>query len=77
MSEPSPQAVAWMRQWQAAGPALEAVRRLELRALTEEEALAASEALLSMAALTPAPKDRLTSSGLVIQQALLHRRRPR
>jgi hypothetical protein len=66
-----------MAQWRAAGPALEEIRAREIRALTDEEALAASEDLLSLAASTPLPPERLRWSGLVAQQALLHRRRPR
>ena len=74
---PPSRAVTWLRQWQAAGPALEEVRKRELRELRDDEALAATEALLSMAAATPLPPERLLTSGLVAQQALLHRRRPR
>lgn len=77
MTDVSAQAAAWMAQWRAAGPALEEVRAREIRALTDEEALAASEDLLSLAASTPLPPERLCGSGLVAQQALLHRRRPR
>ncbi len=74
---PASAASSWLKQWQAAGPALEEVRRRELRELRDEEALAAAEALLSLAASSPLPEERLRSSGLVAQQALLHRRRPR
>lgn len=77
MKGASSRAEFWLRQWRAAGPALEAVRRRELRALSDEQALAATEALLSMAHLAPLPPERLLSSGLVTQQALLHRRLPR
>ena len=66
---------AWMGQWRRAGPALEAQRRQELRAMSEAEALAASEALLSLLAVVPVDPNRLTDSGLVRQQALFHRRR--
>ncbi len=66
-----------MRQWRTAGPALEEVRKRELRDLTDERALAATDELLSMANLAPLPPERLLSSGLVTQQALLHNRRPR
>ena len=66
---------AWMEQWRRAGPALEAQRRQELRAMSEAEALAASEALLSLLAVVPVDPNRLTDSGLVRQQALFHRRR--
>jgi hypothetical protein len=77
VADVSAQAAAWMAQWKAAGPALEEVRAREVRALTDEEALAAAEDLLSLPASTPLPPERLRSSGLVVQQALLHRRRPR
>lgn len=77
MTEATSRAVSWLRQWRAAGPALEEVRKRELRDLTDERALAATEELLSMARLAPLPPERLLSSGLVTQQALLHHRRPR
>ena len=64
----------WMSQWRRAAGALERQRKDELRALSEREALAASEALLSLFDLTTLDPDRLTSSGLVRQQALFHRR---
>ncbi len=66
-----------MRQWKAAGPALEELRRRELFGLTDAEALSASETLLSMAAAGRLPAHRRESSGLVEQQALFHRTRRR
>ena len=66
---------AWLAQWRSAARALEEQRKLELRALGEREALAASDALLSLAMLTPIDPARLTDSGLVRLQTLLHRRR--
>jgi uncharacterized protein YidB (DUF937 family) len=66
---------AWAMQWRRAAGALEAQRKDELRALSGQEALAASDALLSLAATLPLAMDRLTGSGLVSQQALFHRRR--
>lgn len=65
---------AWMMQWRRAAVALEGERRRELRALTDRDALAASEALLSLAMALPIDARRLTDSGLVRQQALFHRR---
>jgi hypothetical protein len=65
---------AWVMQWRHAAVALEEQRRRELRALTEQEALAASDALLCLAAALPLDTRRLTDSGLVRQQALFHRR---
>ena len=67
---------AWMAQRRAAGPQLLEVRRRELRSLTDEEALRASEILLSVASGTPCSAERLRYSGLVDQQALFHSRRP-
>lgn len=58
------------RRWRRAGAALEAVRRRELRELTDAEALAAAETLLSLAPLLP-PKADLT--GLVEQQRIFAR----
>lgn len=64
----------WIRQWKSAAGALAEQRRIDLRRMTDAEALAAAENLLSLvetATLNPA---RQVSSGLVEQQALLHRR---
>ena len=44
---------AWMEQWRRAGPALKAQRRQELRAMSEADALAACETLLSLVAVAP------------------------
>jgi len=64
---------AWMTQWRRAAVALEEQRKRELRALSDREALAASDALLALAVVLPLPPRRLTDSGLVRQQALFHR----
>lgn len=77
VKEISSRAASWLQQWRAAGPALEEVRKQELRDLTAEEALAATDELLSMAIPAPLSSERLLSSGLVLQQAVLHRRRQR
>ena len=77
MKDDSARAVSWLQQWRAAGPALEEVRERELGDLTDEQALAATEALLSIESTMPLPPDRLGTSGLVAQQALFHRRAPR
>ncbi len=61
----------WIEQWQAAGEALRVQRARELAALSDEEALAAADALLTIAASVELPPDPRTSSGLVEQQALL------
>ena len=65
---------AWMAQWLAGRSALREQRARELRVLTDALALAAAEALLSVGNLPGLPESRRTSSGLVRQQALLHRR---
>jgi hypothetical protein len=62
----------WLRQWKDAGTALAANRREELARLTEERALAASEALLSLVTTVALSPRRLHWSGLVEQQALFH-----
>jgi hypothetical protein len=64
----------WLRQWNAAGPALAANRREELRRLSDERALAASEALLSLLTTVSLSPARRRWSGLVEQQALFSRR---
>ena len=61
-----------VEQWRSAAIALESVRRQELRDLTDEEALQAADALLSLVPLAPAD-ERLT--GLVDQQRLFARAR--
>ena len=58
----------------AAGPALAAKRREELLHLSEERALAASEALLSLVTTVTLNPGRVGWSGLIEQQALFHRR---
>jgi len=62
----------WMAQWRAAGAALRAQRASELAALSNEQALAAADALLSMDLAAALPEGRPASSGLVRQQALFH-----
>ncbi len=64
-----------MMQWRRAAVALEEQRKRELRALSDQEALAASDALLSPALILPLDASRLTDSGLARQQALFHLRR--
>ena len=60
-------AAAVVAQWRHAGPALEQVRRDELRRLTDADALAAAEELLDLVRLLPPPSGM---SGLVEQQRL-------
>ena len=64
----------WLRQWNDATPALAANRREELLRLSDERALAASEALLSLVTTVSLSPHRLHSSGFVEQQAIFHRR---
>lgn len=65
-----------MAQWRSAAIALAEQRARELGDLTAADALAASEALLSLALAVPIDPQRLTGSGLVRQQELFHRRVP-
>ncbi len=67
---------AWARGWQETGKALEAIRRSELRALTPEKALRATDDLLSLGAEMTLSAERRRISGLVEQQRLLARLRP-
>jgi hypothetical protein len=64
----------WLRQWSDASPALAAKRREALLHLSDERALAASEALLSLVTTVSLNPRRFHSSGLATQQALFHRR---
>lgn len=64
-----------MAQWRSAERDLAQLRRRDLAALTDDQALAESEILLALAAATPVPPERLRTSGLVAQQAIFHRRR--
>jgi hypothetical protein len=67
---------AWARTWQETGKALDTIRRAELRALTPEKALRATDNLLSLGAETPLSAERRHTSGLVEQQRLFSRLRP-
>jgi hypothetical protein len=69
-------AQAWMAQWRGAAVALADQRVRELRALTDEDARAAIVVLLDLGASLPISPEREKTSGLVIQQALFHRKRP-
>lgn len=63
-----------MKQWLSAGPALAEQRKEDLRRMSNRQALAASEALLSLVTVASIAPSRRAYSGLVEQQALLHRR---
>lgn len=64
---------AYVRLWVETGRLLDDLRWRELAALTPARALEAADALIEAALLTPLPATRRESSGLVEQQALLHR----
>ncbi len=67
----------WVAQWRETGAVLAEMRREHLRRLSEEDALAATHALLSLADSAFISPSRRATSGLVQQQALLRRlRRP-
>jgi hypothetical protein len=66
----------WMAQWRAAASELAEQHARELRELTGEQARAAAESLLELGASLPLAPDRERTSGLVVQQALFHGRRP-
>jgi hypothetical protein len=55
---------------------LEDLRWRELAALSDEAARAVSDALIDLALQVPLPAERRSTSGLVEQQALFHRRKP-
>lgn len=65
---------AWVAGWRRAGAALADRRARELRKLTREQALAASEALLALALMVPVDPRRVTGSGLVEEQRRFRRR---
>lgn len=64
---------AYVRRWAETGRLLEQIRWREVARLTPDRALAATDALIDAALLVPLPRNRRESSGLVEQQALLHR----
>jgi hypothetical protein len=74
---PKAQHREWMRQWRSAARALRDERRRRLANMTDDEARAATAARLDLAARVPVPPQRLSTSGLVEQQAILRGRRPR
>lgn len=64
----------WMLQWRRAALALAEVHRQELAVMSEGEALAAAERVLS-SDMPPVPSHRRSTSGLVEQQRLFQQRR--
>ena len=65
---------AYVRRWVETGHILERLRWQELRALDDALVLCASDDLIESALLVPLPPHRRQWSGLIEQQALLHRR---
>jgi hypothetical protein len=65
----------YVRRWAETGRVLEELRWRELAALGDQQALGAADALIEAALLVPLPEARRRWSGLVEQQALLHRSR--
>lgn len=61
----------WVENWLVTGPLLEAIRNDELRSMTQEGALRASEAVLDLAGRGWRDPAKDPHSGLVEQQALL------
>jgi hypothetical protein len=66
---------AWARKWAHAGEALAEVRRAELRTMSAEQALAASDDLLSLSDRLSSSSTKWTTSGQVELQRLLCRGR--
>jgi nitroreductase len=62
----------WLEQWKRAGVELARERKRALRGMTDDEALAASEAVLALADPSKLSSSRRETSGLVEQQALFH-----
>jgi len=66
---------AWMKQWRAAAIALHHVKREELRAMRDEDAVAAFNALDLPPHDFPRAADRMDGSGLVEQQRIFQKAR--
>ena len=60
----------WVETWKFAGPELERIKKEELRAMTDREAAADAEMILSVPVDDWTPESRKVSSGLVEQQRL-------
>ena len=65
----------WVEQWRITGPMLEAIKREDLQAMTEAEACAISESLLSAIPFPRPPGPRDHYSGLIEQQRIFARAR--
>ena len=77
MSTSPEDAARWVRQWEGASRALAEQRRVELRGLSENQAAAIADSLLSMPNLPPLSEERLLWSGLVEFHQWLSPRPPR
>lgn len=66
----------WMQQWNSSARDLALQRSRDLSGLTDAEALAVAENLLSLVSPSEISIARLSWSGLVEQQAAFHRRSP-
>ncbi len=66
---------AWMAQWRSAEVALRQVKREELRAMTDEDAVAAFNALDMPPELAYRSPERANSNGLVEQQRIFQKAR--
>jgi hypothetical protein len=62
----------WMAQWRQSAAALARVRADELSHLSAADALAATDTLLAIGANVPLSVERLTWSGLIECQRILH-----
>jgi hypothetical protein len=58
----------WTQQWRVAERGLAEQKRVEMAAMTDDEARAQTQKLLSLAATIPLSEERLLTSGLVEQQ---------
>jgi hypothetical protein len=65
----------WMQQWRSAAIALRDMKRQELRAMTDEQAVAAFNALDMPPHDFPRAPDRMDGSGLLEQQRLFQKAR--
>ncbi len=75
MASDAPMEREWIAPWRRAAGALAHVRARELASLSDADALAAADTLLTIGARAPLPAHRRAWSGLVEFQRLLHRRR--
>jgi hypothetical protein len=66
---------AWMKQWRAAAIALRQVKREELRAMRDEDAVAAFNALDVPPELGYRSPERSNSEGLIEQQRIFGKAR--